>query len=395
MAVSLDSLLTPVTEEQALDATLALLEALGFEPTTWQDGSSAKTLVRLMAHIYSSVSAVVPAIVAGGFNALAVSGWLDVLSEDYYANERVDAVATQGVFRFTSTATAPPYVISVGDLQIADSATATPTTQTFRNTSAGTLNPGSTLDLTVEGEIAGADGNIPNSTPLYMWTALVGVTVTNPAVGGSSSWITRAGTDEETDARLRERNTSRWSTLSYAATEGAYRNWALAADASVTRVKVRANNPYGPGTVDVVCATAIGGISAGQALAIVDYIDGLTDGIGRRPLGDVVTVQSASAIAFTISGTVTVAAAYQSATTATVIQQALRDVLHATPIGGTIIPPASSGVIVKSKLIAAVEALDGVLAVTLSAPAGDTGLSELEVIDDAQIAFGSLSVVYG
>lgn len=398
MAVSLSSLLSSVTEEEALDLAIDVLDSLGFNATSWQDGSAQRTLVQLAANLYSSLSQLIPLITRGGFNSLASGGWLDLLSEDFFGNTRVAAVKTQGVMRFVASATAPPATIAIGDLQIADTATATASTHTFRNTTGGSLGPGGTLDLEMEAETAGADWNIATSTTLYMWTSLVGVTATNPAVGSTGTWILRAGTDAETDARLQARNISKWSTLSYAAVDGAYRNWALEADDSVTRVKVRSNNPYGPGTVDVVCATAIGGISAVQATDILSYINGNNDDgttTGRRPLGDVVTVQSASAIALTIGGTVTVDANYQATTTATAIQNAILAVLNETDIGGTIIPPALTGVIVHSKIVAAVEALDGVISAAISTPSGDYALTELQVIDQTAVNFASLSVVYG
>jgi uncharacterized phage protein gp47/JayE len=342
------------------------------------------------------LSATVALIAAAGFNSLATGGWLDVLSEDFFANTRVAAVETHGVMRLTASATAPPYVIAVGDLQISNTATQAGNTVTFRNTSGGSLNPGGTLDLDFEAETAGAASNLANSVALYMWTSLVGVTATNPPVGTTGTWITRAGTDAETDERLRARNVSKWSTLSYAAVDGAYRNWALEADDSVTRVKVRSNNPYGPGTVDVVCATAIGGISPTQAADILAYINGTTDGIGRRPLGDVVTVQSAAAIALTVSGLVTVASAYSATTTLQAVKDAILAVLNDTEIGGTVIPPATTpGYVIHSRLVAAVEALDGVISVSLTAPSGNYALTELQVIDQSAVVWTGLSVVYG
>lgn len=396
MAVSLASLLVPVTEEEALDFSLSTLQALGFSATSWQPGSVQRTLVQLSASIYASLSSTVALIAAAGFNSLATGGWLDVLSEDYFANTRVAAVETQGVVRLTASPTAPPVVIAAGDLQIANTATQAANTATFRNTSGGTLNPGGTLDVDVEAETAGAASNLANSVALYMWTSLVGVSATNPPLGSTGTWITRAGADAETDERLRERNVNKWSTLSYAAVDGAYRAWALAADDSVTRVKVRSNNPYGPGSVDVVCATAIGGISTTQAADILDYIMGTTDDVGRRPLGDVVSVQSASAVALTVSGTVTVEAAYSATTTLAAVKDAILGVLNATDIGGTPIPPATTpGYIIHSRLVAAVEALDGVIAVSITAPSGNYALTDLQVIGQTAVVWTGLSVVYG
>ena len=138
-----------------------------------------------------------------------------------------------------------------------------------------------------------------------------------------------------------------------------------------------------------------GTISAAQAADILDYINGVTDDVGRRPLGDVVSVTPASTVALTVSGTVTVDAGYTATTTAAVIQDAILAVIDATDIGGTIIPPASTGVLVFSKLVAAVEALDGVIAFTPTAPTANVALTELQIIPESLVNFSGLTVVYG
>lgn len=391
MTVSLSSLLTPVTEAEALDICLDLLTTMGFNATSWQSGSKARTLVQLTSRLYAQTTDVIAQIAAGGFNGLATGGWLTALSASHYENTRVAAITTQGEMVLTSTATAPPHVIAIGDLQISTTATSTAATQTYRNTTGGTLNPGSTLTLAFEAEVAGDDANIANGSTLYMWTPLVGVTVTNPAIGTTGTWITRPGVDVESDAVLTQRNADKWAQLSYAATDGAYANWAREAlPGVVTRVKVRSNNPYGAGTVDVVCATATGGISAGQATTVLDYING-TDGVGRRPINDIPSVQSAAVHTPTVGGIVTVAAAYQTTTTEAVIKAALDSYFNALDIGGTVIPPSSSGVAVYSKMVAAVEALPGVISAALT-PTADIALSELQII--AGVTYAGLSVVY-
>lgn len=380
MTLSLDSLLTPVTEEEALDTSLAILTSLGFNVTSWQDGSVQRTLIQHVARLYSSLTETVAEIAAGGFNGLATGGYLTLLSKSHYENTRVAAVNTQGDIVLTSTATAPPHVIAVGDLQIADTATASPTTQTFRNITGGTLNPGSTLTLSFEAEVAGEAGNIPNNTTLYMWTPLVGVTATNPPNGLTGTWITQVGIDEEADERLTDRNASKWATLSYAATDGAYRNWALAADSSVTRVKVRSDNPFGAGSVDVVCATAVGSITPTQETDILAYIEGTSDGVGRRPINDIVSVNGAVVVYIPIIGTITVDATYQTITTEAVIHAAIDAYMNTLDIGGTPVPPASNGFAIYGEIIAAIMALDGVISTTITTPSGNVALLETQIL---------------
>ncbi len=398
MALSLLALLKPVTEEEALDLALDILSSLGFNVTSWHDGSVQRHIVQLIARLHSSLTTTVEQIARGGYNGLATGDYLTLLSESHFENVRTGAVATKGTFRLTSTGTAPPHTISIGQLQIADTATALVTTHTYRNTTGGTLNPGSTLDLVFEAEVSGAASNIPNNTTLFMWTPLVGVTTTNPPVGSTGTWISTTGVDQESDAKLTARNESKWATLSYAATDGSYKNWALAALSSVTRVLVRSNNPFGPGTVDVICAKTSGGITgpytvaATEANTIWRYIEGLTDGVGRRPINDVVSVNSATLKAISITGTVTVSSAYQNETTSTAIQAAIDAYFNSLVIGGTVIPPASTGVAVYSEIIEAISDLSGVINVTLTSPTANIALLETEIL--AGTNYSGLTVVY-
>lgn len=359
MSLSLESILTPSTEAESLQIILDILESLGFNTTSWQSGTRQRTLMQMLARVHSNLTTTVSGIAAGGYNGLAKGPFLKLLSLSFFQNTKVEATVTGGTFKFTSSATAPPHTIAIGDMQIATTAVQDSTTRTYRNTTGGTLNTGSTLNVDFEAEVAGADGNIPNNTTLYMWTPLVGVTVTNPPVGASGSWITTPGLDEESDPRLTQRNMDKWGTLSYASSDGAYRFWTMTIEPSVTRVKVRSDNPFGPGTVDVVCATDSGGITALQAQTILDYING-TDGVGRRPLNDIPSVQTAHATTPAMTFTAKVRTQYQS-TDVLLITETIQDYLGELDIGGAIIPPASVGVVVMSELIERVMALPGML----------------------------------
>jgi uncharacterized phage protein gp47/JayE len=390
MSLTVQQLLTPTSESQAFDEAIAILQSLGFNATSWQPGTRPRTIVQLIARLQASLSLTIVQIVEGGFLATASGPFLDLLGESHYQLERVEAVATEGAMRLTSSATAPPHTIAAGQLQIATTATQELATATYRSLTGGTLNPGSTLDIDVAAEVAGAAGNISSSQPLYMWTPLVGVTVANPADPTSGTWITEVGIDEESDERYRDRCASRWSTLSYAATEGAYRNWALEASSSVTRVRVRDDNPYGPGTVEVILATSVGSVSDGVRQTVEDYING-TDGVGRRPLNDVLTVSKALVTAIGPVGTIYVLTGNQSETNDSSVAAALDAYLGALPIGGVIIPPASTGSVPRSQLIALLQNLTGVLSVNLSVPALDIELGINEVVTGI---YSNLSVVY-
>lgn len=357
--LTLKDLLTPVTEEQALNTALEVLDSVSFDATSWQSGSIARTLVQFFSRIYADWSVSVAAIASGGFNKLAEDRWLDLVADSFYENTRGGSNATRGFFRLTAISGAPTYVVAAGDLIIADSEDAQDATQTYRNLNGFTINSADVLDVEVEAEKPGDAGNIANNTELFFWTPLVGVTATNPPYSTGSSWITEFGADQESDATLRLRNTGKLSTLAYSTTEGAYRYWVLQAiPGLVTRLTIRESLDT-PGQVDIYCATSTGTITGGQADTIQDYLMG-TDGVGRRPLNDIPVVQPA------VLGVLDwyVVATVQSAFTTDIedtIFDTVNEYLGELDIGGVFLPGASNGVVVLSELIARCRAIPGVI----------------------------------
>lgn len=393
MTVTLADLLTPSTEAQTEAQILEWLTSVGFTGTSWQEGSWQRHIVKAFARLLADGTATVPLTAALGLIRLATGDAKTLVAREVYDTERVAAVKTQGQMVLTSSAGAPLHTIAIGDLVLADAAT--DPANTYRNTTGGALAPGGTLTLEWEAETGGAAANIASGTTLYLWTPLVGVTATNPAIGGTGTWITRAGVDVESDARLEARALGQLDALAYGATEGAYAVWALEPDPTITRVRVRDNNPFGPNTIDVIIATAAGVPSAGQVTTVSDYIvDGINpDGsiTGRRPLNDDVTVRGAVVLGQLITATVTVDAASSTVTDVAAVTAALTAFIATLPIGGVVIPPASAGVLVRAELIAAIMALDGVINVAMSAPSGDVTYPD---VDRVLVPSFAITVVY-
>lgn len=367
MSVSLADLLTSNTEAETAALIIEYLDSVGFAASSWQNGNLAKHLVNLFARILSQISSVIPQIAALGFIGLATGDAKTITAREVYGTERVAATKTQGAMVLTATAGAPPYTITAGQLVAADQPTGP--ANTYRNIGGGSLAPGGTLTPTWEAETAGTAGNIATGITLYLRTPLVGVSVSNPAVSGSTTWITTPGTDAETDERLEERSLGQFDVLTYGVNDGGYKQWALEADSTVTRVLVQGDNPGGAGTVGVICATATGPVSGSQVTAISNYIYGITDGIGRRPLNDVPTVSAATTLAQNFTATVQVLTG--SATDATAIETAITAFLGSLDIGGLIVPPATQGKMLFAQLVETVMALDDVVNVVFAAPTAD------------------------
>jgi hypothetical protein len=354
--ISLSQLLVPVSEGQATETLLQYLAGQGYQATSWQDGSIQKTLVKGFGKLYSAISGVVSDLAAAGYPKLAQGLYQDALGQYWYNLDRVPATATIGTMTLTLSAAAAPAAWLASDLVVAAAPQAP--ANSYRILDPGSLGPGASGTFSFAAESPGAAGNIPPNATLYFWTPIAGLSATNPALTGTSTWVTTPGTDVESPERYGDRMIGRWSRLTYSNTEGAYRAWALEALPSLTRVT--AGPGTNPGEVLVTGATALGGLDAGQITTITDYINGVPDNIGRRPINDILIVQSASSVsAPTISLIVTCDSQF-AGTCASRVTAALISLFGSLPIGGEKISPNPLGYVFASRIYQTTMAEQGV-----------------------------------
>ncbi len=367
--LTLQQLVTPATEDEVLDTLLTALSQLGFQATSWQTGSIQLVTLRVFARVIAAFSTTQATIAAGGFTTLAAvttgtSAFMTLIASYFYAVDRLEAQATIGQVLLTSSATAGTNTWGVGDIIVSDSPSGTTGARTYTNTEAGSLGPDSTLSVEFQSTVAGDDGNIAPATTLYMWTTLNGVSATIPAlVPDSNTWVTTPGSDEESNARLLLRCLGRWERLTYGNTNGAYVGWALEALPALTRVSVA--GAAGDGTVRIIGATALGGLTAGQITTIEDYVNGVADGVGRRPQNDIVTVESADEVSTALD---VVAYVVSSAllTAGDDITAALLTFNGEQPIGGVRLQGTQGRILFDDLLETAKRANAGIRSVTLS-----------------------------
>lgn len=386
--LTLDQLVTPLTEDEALEQTLEILQQLGLQTTSWQSGGIQLTTIRMFARVWSKLSATISLIAAGGFPGLAAttaggSPFLTLLARYFFSIERLDAQATVGQILFTSSAGAPVNTWAAGDLIISDSPNGTAGARTYTCTEGGTLGPDATISVEFKADIPGADSNIAPGTTLYFWTPLVGVTPTNPAlVPDSNTWVTTPGQDPESDSRLLDRCTGRWSRLGYASTDATYKAWALEALPALTRVQI-ASAP-GDGNVTLIGATDLGPIDAGQITTIEDFVDGVTDGKGRRPMNDIFSAEGASTVttpALTVTAYCLASLADPDGsfnTTKSAISAALLTFIGKQPIGGVKLQGTQGRVLFDDLLETAKTAKVGTRSVSLNITS-DVLLSDGEI----------------
>lgn len=375
MALSFQQLITPVTKEEALTQTLDDLAALGFNSTSWQEGSVQYTFVQLIAELRSDFSLTVKAYAEGGLPGFSTGTLLDFLGKYMFKTERVPATPTVGVFRLTSAAGSPIHNWDAEEIQVAD-ADVGESANVFVVINPGSINPGETIDVQVQAVNPGNSGNLGNDIPLFLWTPLVGVTATNPPIDTTSTWIQFPGQDQESDDRYTERFLGRWDRLTYGNTDGAYSAWAFEALDVLTRVTV-ITEPEG--VVRLVGATSTGGLTAGQITTIEEYINGITDGVGRRPINDVFNGESATQLTTPpLDVNVLVLGNFQSGIV-TQTENALIKLLGGIPIGGRQISTGNQGYVLLADLYEAVTTIDGVVNVTFPNVNADIPLGNTDI----------------
>lgn len=362
---SVSSVLSGLTREEALSGVIQYLEDLGFSTDSWQPGSVQRTIVTALAWFVADSTSVVQELAANAFDSTASGVFLDAVSR-FYGNTRTPASATEGLVTLTSTSGSESW--NAGEIVF--SASADGSSPLFVISEPGSISGAATATFTARAIAAGSSGNVPNG-PAYFVSPLGTVTAELVADATTGSWITRPGTDEESDARLRERNALKWSELSYGARRDAYALWALEADPTITRVSVEPTGITPTGAeaeVTITLATAVGAASAAQVADVQAYVD------ARAPFRDDPTVQAATVLPVTVTMAPTIEA---GTTTVADIQAVINDYFGTIPLGGVEIPGFSG--VIRDEMVERVMALEGVKRVNMTAPAADVALSKDEI----------------
>jgi uncharacterized phage protein gp47/JayE len=335
--------------------------------TSWQTGSVPLTLVENDAAVMEDLYALVTAVASGGLLETSAGPWLDLLASQVYQLTRNAGVLTIGTVTLTAAAGAGPYTIVDGQLWFAAS-------NGLRYVSSGsyTLPLGGSVSVTVRAEAPSAAYNVGNGTITTLITALAGVTVANPDPG-TGTWITTQGANVETDLALRARCRARWPTLGTGTPSVAYALWARTADPSITRTRVRVSSTVA-GQVEVYLAGSSGPVGAPAVTNATNYI------APRVPLCVTALVQSAAAVAVTVTATVYVKTALLSTATAQCTSNLTALFSGGTSNLGEVLPGIDiGGTVYLSAIIEQLMQADGVRNVVVTTPATDTALTATQV----------------
>lgn len=213
--------------------------------TNWNVGGVTRTFFELASAALERVYNLSATVVKQGFAPWSTDAWLDEHLRSI-GTERAVARAAQGTLSVTcSTATT---------LRPGHTFATPPNTQgqVYRfNVRAETACGVGANGVPVEALGAGSAWNVAPGTITVRENVPAGVT----AVTNGADWLTREGTNTESNERAQRRYAAEWTDPAGEILEQ-YESWALEADPAV--VLARASQVRGPGSVDVLILTGEG-----------------------------------------------------------------------------------------------------------------------------------------
>ncbi len=320
--VTYADLITPTTRAATIVTMLDVFRALEFPVDSWEPTDDTMAMVEAQAAILVEHRQQIVDIGKMGVLADAEGAALTLHSKDVYDLDREPAVRAVGSGTLTDS-TASPQTFADGELLF----TSTANPDLVFKLSGGVTVPGSgSIACLVSAESAGSDYNVSGSTIAFA-TPIPGLTFTPDAT--DQTWLTvAAGTDEESDTRLRLRSQLRWDSLAATGGEGEYIRHTLNADTTVTRVAVQEDPAavYPDPAVSVCFAVNTGAPGGTVVTAVSAYV------IARKPLGILIEVVGATGYTLPVRGVVYIRAAYVTAAMVA-IKAALVDFFATLDIG--------------------------------------------------------------
>jgi hypothetical protein len=364
---TLAELIVQETQAAFMSRALTLAATVGLNTTAWETGGVSRTLFQTVAYELSQLEVIGARYVASKFLDLAAAltdtKWLKLAALQQYGYTAREASYATCTERLTN-ASGNVYTIDALDLVFAQTGDSS---VTYRNTSGGTLNPGSTLDVDIACEIAGSSGSA-SIGDIDIVTSLLGVTASNTTAA--------VGIDEESPSSIVAGCRNKLESLSPNGAAGAYAYVALNTDLTgaddVTRVRVEGDSTTGD--VSIYLASSSGAVSAGDRTAVEDAIV-----TWCTPLCVTPTVASASAYSIAVVATVKIYSTVGVTTgdAESAIESSLDAAFAVSPVGGD----GDDGKIYRARLIdAIVQTYPGyVFDVQMSSPASDVSLSSSQV----------------
>lgn len=348
---------------------LELATTLNLPVTSWQPGDPTRAQFQLEAEMLFRLQQVVTGFIGSGFLDFAKGVWLQkVIAKQVFNVDVPDATYAETDVTLTNSL-GGVYDLDPGDVVFKNSTSG----KTYTSTSGGHLaGSGGTLIVHVIADETGSASSSAAGEIDALVTTLTGVTCTNAAAA--------VGLDVQDPSITIQQCRDKSASLSPNGPAAAYTfvslNSALTGIKTITRARVYPDSDTGD--VLLYVAGPSGSVSGGDVTAVQDAIT-----LWATPLCITPTVTSAAGVTIAVTYTLWL---YKSVNQTTsqiqdAVQAALEALFVVLPIGGDIIPPATTGLLYQSIIESVIGAVfpKKTFRVVLSLPASDTSLANGEV----------------
>lgn len=385
MALPIDTLITPITEDEAMTLELQVATSLGLVTTAWQPVSPERTILQTMAVIIADFSVDVNLTARMGFASLAAQLAspipMDLVSKEVYNVDRIPASyasCDSTGFSMTNAGGVTYGPFTPGQLIVSNPVTG----KQYVNSATVTITASATTPVALISQAAGAAYTSGPGTITNLVKPLTDVTCTNTA--------SLVGADAESNSALLVRDQAKLGALSpngpsqayyFVATsilDAAQPFYNAALTEPITRVLVVST----PARTATYLANAAGPPSAPDVVIINAAIQAWA-----VPLGITATVAAAGSTTQAVTSTVYVPAAAGLVTPAVqnAVAAALAAYFEALPIGGitdattNVIPVGGLRGVIYQAIAALSPSYSAKMSVTLATPSVDVAVATTNV----------------
>ncbi|MDE7010767.1 MAG: baseplate J/gp47 family protein [Oscillospiraceae bacterium] len=294
----LDAVLPVPDLEELRDSVIEELKQEGFAITNFHSGGIFHTMLMVVLRVRIEFVELLRTVLNNMFLSHAEGIWLDIKAADYSKKRKKSQKAQGYVTISRADAQAEAVRVAKGTVFKTEKDINGEELRFFALENAVLQKGALSADVLVEAELEGARYNVPQGQITRSLTYLDGVdTITN-----GEGWISREGSDTETDESLRLRGLRSWSELARVAIHDTYVNVCEEVN-GVLYVTVNDQHPRGQGTIDVIVTSEAGSATEALLEAVREACETI-----KAPDDDVL-VKSAETVVQPISLTVTVPAA--------------------------------------------------------------------------------------
>ncbi len=236
----------PVPDEDNLEEEIKIdLASEGFKINNFQSGGVFKTILRIFIKIYVELLKLARNVLKNSTLDGAENEWLDLKAADYTKVRKL-AEKTQGNLTLSRLAAGEQITIPKGYVFKTAPDSAGLELSYINQEDKVMLSTETSIEILVEAEEPGSIYNVPSGQITKSLIHIEGVeTITN-----NVNWITKEGSDEESDESLRQRTKNSWAELAVTPIRDKYKNIAEGIT-GVLVAEVDDQHPRGQGTIDI------------------------------------------------------------------------------------------------------------------------------------------------